>query len=207
MKKTILLGVLFVTAIYSEGVYTSLSKCSVIKPNKERLECYDMLARHAINKSTSLSNWKVDVKKSIMDDSKTVTVLTRGTPISTLTGKKEPSLIIRCLKGKTELFVSWNTYMGTGSKYITSKIGDAEPFMKSWLGSADGTATFYVYDQLIHSNSLYPQERVIMLIKALMVSPTFALEAKPYNMSEVQTQFDLRGLTRAIEPLRNECGW
>jgi len=65
---------------------------------------------------------------------------------------------------------------------------------KKWTSSTDKTASFYF-------GSGYG------IAKKLMVTDKFVARTTPYNENPVTAIFDTRGLSKAIEPLRDACGW
>ncbi|EEK2974700.1 hypothetical protein P700_16170 [Salmonella enterica subsp. enterica serovar Newport str. CVM75_1280] len=65
---------------------------------------------------------------------------------------------------------------------------------KTWLISTDTKAVFY-------------NGKVIDFIKRLESGQKLFAQITPYNESPVNTTFNLSGLSEAIKPLQESCGW
>jgi type VI secretion system protein VasI len=104
------------------------------------------------------------------------------------------ALIIRCKSNKTELYIKWYDYLGMDSTQVSTRVGNASAQKRSWGLSTDNTATFFPGSP-------------IAFIKSLMSAEKFIAQVTPYSESPVTAVFDIRGLTEAIKPLQETCGW
>lgn len=190
----------------TEDLRSALTKCSSIKANMARLHCYDKLAnpngkqatppprpsaqpaRHSVEKG----KWEVKIDKNPVDDSQTVTLaLVADEGKSSF--QQPVVLLIRCKSNTTELFISWNDYLGNEAEVLT-RVGTAPASTMTWSLSTDSQATFY-------------PRSPITFIKSFMGADRLVAQVTPYNESPVTAIFDLKGLTGAIAPLRKTCNW
>lgn len=177
-----------------------LGKCTAIKSDLSRLDCFDGLARSSgLIEHTMLQesdnrtgNWRSNVTTNPLDDSKTVTL-----SLSSQKGgsrfDERPTLIVRCQSNTTEMYINWHEYLGNEAEVI-SRIGDEPAQTKWWSISTDHVATFY------------PGNKIAFL-KQLMNVDKFVAQVTPYNESPVTAVFEISGLEEAIIPLRESCSW
>lgn len=163
-----------------------------------RLACYDQLARAcgllASSPDKDNGKWVVHVETNPLDDSKTVLLtLTADTGATRLGEKVE--LVLRCKSRKTEVFIIWNDYLGSGfSTDVTWRVGDSPATTAEWDISTSNESTFYPYDAIAFIGQLIGVSRLVA-------------QVTPYNESPITAVFDLRGLANAVRPLREACGW
>ncbi|EHI3751001.1 type VI secretion protein [Salmonella enterica] len=186
--------------------FESRDQCRDEAREGKRLSCYDYFypptftgsqVKKSIDKvGEDVGNWKTDIKTSPIDDSKNVVIFINGdnsfrSPFGeTIT----PSLYIACRENKTELFISWDVYLGLDETTMIYRIDKQKAVNKTWLISTDTKAVFY-------------NGKVIDFIKRLESGQKLFTQITPYNENPVSTTFNLSGLSEAIKPLQESCGW
>lgn len=198
------------SASYVEGAdiaKAQMAECAEMRGQLERLDCYDKLARSvgAVRSSQSVSsssedgNWRVSISENPIDDSRTVSAMLEAEDGRSRSGDKV-LLIARCQSNTTEAYVVWRDYLGNDGdirneyKNVLMRIGDAPASTSRWTMSTDSQATFY------------PKWGGDML-KQLASVDTLVLQTTPYNESPITAVFDVRGISSALQPLAETCGW
>ncbi|AZS50639.1 hypothetical protein DM558_07535 [Entomomonas moraniae] len=103
-------------------------------------------------------------------------------------------LAITCSNNKTDLYIDWETFIGTSNHNVTVRIGDEKAFTKRWLISNDNTTSFY------------PSSPVAFL-KKLSESKIMVARVSPYNDNDLTITFNLSGIDKALQEVRRECKW
>jgi type VI secretion system protein VasI len=175
------------------------AKCAAIDGDLARLECYDTIAKkNNLNgrqlKPTSIKDkgkWNVSVDVNPIDDSKTVTLILDANSGKSRFGKPV-YMVLRCKSKKTNLYIGWNDYLG-GEADILTRIGKNKANTSRWSMSTDKKASFH--------------PKPIPFIKEMLQSNKLIAQVTPYNASPVTAVFNTSGLTNAIKPLKETCGW
>jgi len=189
-----------VTAAVTDDLNKAIAACASVKGDLARLSCYDSLARaRGLSQPEAPpiaiegnGKWLVSAKQNPVDDTKTVTLILSADSGQSTIGKPV-SLILRCESKKTEAYISWNNYLGSEADVLT-RIGNAPAVSKNWGLSTDSQATFYPGNH-------------IAFIKSLLQADRLVAQVTPYDESPVTAVFDLAGLSNAIKPLQETCGW
>lgn len=176
-----------------------IAKCATIKGDLQRLECYDGIARknglmgEQEQPLSTTGNGKWNVRSTInpVDDSKTVTLSLFADSGQGRWGD-QVYLIIRCKSNTTDLYISWNDYLGRKANVLT-RIGSSKASTEYWPLSTDKKATF--------------KNKPIPFIKKMMESNKMVAQVTPYNESPVTAVFNTTGLKSAITALRDTCHW
>lgn len=177
-----------------------MASCAIKDGDLGRLECYDQLAR-AMNLDgpqvvqTSVSGtgkWDIRQSTNPLDDSKTVVLLLDSQGAKSKWGKTV-SLIARCQSNSTELYITWNDYLGSNAE-VTTRVGAETAKTQRWTLSTDKQASFYPGSPIGFLKSMLGKDRLVA-------------QVTPYNESPVTAVFPTSGLDNAIKPLRETCNW
>jgi len=195
-----LLPLLFLSAVSQASVEKEIAKCAVEAGDLDRLSCYDDLAKKRglagpqsePTKIAGKGKWRVSVETNPVDDSKTVVLALRADSGKSKWGKPV-TLIARCKSNTTELYISWNDYLGRNGEVLT-RVGSQDAVTKDWGLSTDSQATFH-------------PRGTISFIKKMKEADKLVAQITPYNESPVTAVFDTAGLENAIKPLRETCNW
>ena len=185
---------MLVTAGFAEEkdpMRKELRAAGQITDSDARLKSYDsILEKFVLRKKPekgAVSKWEVEVNSDPVTDDKVITACvpadsgrsTYGQPVW---------LIIRKTADRLEMYINWNSYMGSET-VVSYRVGKDEPDTREWLLSSDKQASFYSGDVA---------EIVSRMIKADQV----AARCIPYNESPITAVFDVRGLKRELEKYR-----
>ncbi|WP_421704607.1 type VI secretion system-associated protein TagO [Aliiroseovarius sp.] len=186
-----------------------IAQCAVIDGMLERLQCYDDLAK-ALDldgpqpvatgvTAPAIGKWEVQRSSNPLDDSQTVVLALDADQGSDRWGNKV-TMIIRCQSNRTEMYVAWRDYLGNDGDYrneykrVTIRVGDNPAATQNWGLSTDSKATF-------------APGTPIALIRDMAKADRFVAQVTPYNESPVTAIFDTTGLTEALAPVMEVCGW
>ena|GEM_PF-4919104 len=198
-----LLSLLFpVSGLYAADLTAYLIDCSKVEPALKRLECYDALASaakadaggagKAAVRNTVTGKWKVEAARNTADDTKTVTMIL-GSELGKTNWGEPIIFVLRCKSGVPSAYISWNEYLSDAPVEVALRIGAGEAQTRKWSLSTDSKASFYP--------GKFHELAAALLKSDMMTATTVPLSGKP-----LAAIFDLRGLTRAMAPLRDACG-
>lgn len=188
------------TSAFADDLQREVASCAQIKGDLQRLQCFDSLAQaHGINKPKDptptvegMGKWHVEAKTNPIDDTKTVVL-----GLVADSGKSRfgvpVSLVIRCVNNSTDLYINWQSFLGSES-VVHARMGKEEAIEEDWNLSSDQQATIYPYDPVAY-------------IKKMMTSNSFVAQVTPFNESPITAVFDTTGLENAIKPVRDVCKW
>lgn len=205
MKKILLL-IFLVPVIANANIDAKVDTCKSMTDSNQRLSCYDNLFERKIKSKSdekTTGKWVVEEEISPIDDSKTVTLmLNADSPIQVRYTKSTPYLVIRCKENKTEMYIGFNTFLGSNTIYPTTRI-DSEKAVSDmkWSISTNHKAMFY------DGSNYKGYVKVTDYIKKLQTKNKYFVQVTPYSENTVNTTFTIIGLDKAIEPLREACGW
>lgn len=178
-----------------------IAKCAAKDSDAARLVCYDTLARSlGVEKPKSsishgVGKWNTRVDRSPIDDSENVYLTVEAEEI-VHSGYKtvKPTLYVRCSEKKTNVFITWDLYLGLESTQMLSRFDTAKATTGTWSISTDNTAVFAQGSDIAFAKKMMGHEKLLTQIT-------------PYGESPVMATFKIAGLTDAIKPLRKACGW
>jgi type VI secretion system protein VasI len=178
-----------------------VAKCASNKGSMERLSCFDNLARNLgidaprVEAFLGSGKWQVQTEQSPIDDSKNVYLsLTANDSIVRRYGKNlTPTLHFRCKEKKTEGYINFDTFLGSDSTQVTTRLDKDKAKTSSWGISTDHNAAFI------------PQ--AVPFIKSLLDKEALLVQLTPYSENTIMTSFDIRGLAASVKPLSEACSW
>ena len=184
-----------------------LIRCAQIDTPTERIGCYDELAivrgyQPPQRTTRSTGKWLVEETSNPIDDTRTVMLLLTAEPNSSSTRMGErPILVARCRSNTTELYINWGQYVGDDSsnvydewKYVTIRVGSNEAQRQRWGVSTSRDATF-------------APNWAGSLLREMTTDTTFVARTTPYGENPMTAIFDTTGLSEALLPLMDTCGW
>ena len=207
---------LFVVSVWSFILTTAgtadlrkdLAKCAIVRGELDRLACFDRIAKEAgvdgpqalPIEVTGTGKWRVRRDKNPIDDSERVVIV-----LTAESGKgrlgRPVTLVARCQSKKTEVYIDWETYVGDDSrsvyedwKWVTVRIGSGPAEKQKWGISTSKDSTF-------------APNWAGNLLKQMSKSDRLIVQLTPYGESPITAIFATAGLSSALEPLANACGW
>jgi len=177
-----------------------IAKCAADTNAVTRLECYDKIAKNnsLVAETTTTTpqdagDWQTNSKTDpLTDDSIEMALL----PASSGKGRFGETivLVVRCANNKTEMYINWQSFLGTDSTSITYRIDKAKARTIKWDVSTDHKAAFY-------PNSPIP------VLKELAESTSFVANVTPYSDNPITAVFNTTGANEALQKIRQNCNW
>lgn len=173
---------------YKSGILTTVEDRRFIKTMNE---CYGQKEQA----------WFSSSSVNPIDDSKTVVVSGNADPDLTSGTENTISLSVRCMSGKTEMWVNWVDYLGDDSddvysewKRVTVRVGKNQAKAERWDLSTDKNATFFPGSP-------------VGLIRKMAKSDQIVFQTTPYSEGQVTAVFKLDGFSKAVSDAAKQCGW
>lgn len=178
-----------------------IAKCAAKDSDAARLVCYDALARSlGVDKPKSTvvhgsGKWKATINRSPIDDSENV-YLSVEAEETVRSGYKtaKPTLHVRCAEQKTNVFITWDLYLGLESTQMLTRFDTAKAANNTWSISTNNTAVFVRGSDIGFAKTMMNHEKLLAQIT-------------PYGESPVMATFRIAGLSEAVKPLRKACSW
>ncbi|MGC6513268.1 MAG: type VI secretion system-associated protein TagO [Myxococcota bacterium] len=196
---------LIVSSAIANETEIAITKCASLDDDSKRLQCFDKLAAsmtpvNTPRESSSANDtpiistpgdWQVTSKVNPLDDTVTDVVMLASENSTSRFGVPI-TLVIRCLSGKTTLYINWNDYLGSEA-HVTIRVGDAKARRSEWSISTDHKSTF--------------APRPMALLGEMWTADRFVAQVTPYNESPVTAEFNIGGLSDAVTALSANCRW
>jgi hypothetical protein len=131
--------------------------------------------------------WRVTEDIDKFDDSKVIAFFLDSNEFP------KKTLIIRCNKGITELYVTWEEYLGSKA-YVSMRLGEGSTDFSEWNLSTDKEATFY-------------PKNVNKLISKILMEDTLILQCIPYNDNPITLTFDISYLKNISKGYLDVLKW
>lgn len=183
----------------------SMAQCVAIMDDLERLACYD---EHAISVGLEVTalipiepgtltvstdvNTAADPSANPSTEPSTVTITSY--PVSGTSSEGDAiTMVMRCRRNRTELYIRWQDYLGSWA-YVRTRVGDDDRGTRQWNLSADARSSYY-------------PRGTVGFIEDMIEAGSAEFEVTPYVQDPVTAVFDMSELGNAIGPLREACGW
>lgn len=198
----ITLALLALTSLASEAAIEDrqVASCAAMKNPIERLACYDKLAdTHDLAPKTVATpahgkgKWHTSTSTDPLTD-KAIYVATLDADSGRGRFGEGIDMVVRCAKGETDLYINWESFLGTDGISLTYRVGKAKAVKSTWLVSTDNKSSFY------------PGSPVSTL-KAMIDTDSFVANVTPYSESPVTATFDTSGAKEALSDIRTACKW
>ena len=139
--------------------------------------------------------WTVNADTSAMDDSPSVTAILVSENEDRVNAYRSASaaLIVRCLERKTDVYVAFDAFLGSGEVSVRTRLDDDKARDASWGVSTDNKAAF--------------APSAIAFAKQLAKTETFRIRLTPFNESPIEYSFDVRGLDKHLPRIAEACDW
>lgn len=199
MKILALALILFAGASFAaEG-----AECKNINDDSERLACYDarenpVSTDRADNENANMEykQWEIETEINPMDDSKSIYITNKS--LTTVQGSLRtttPTMIIRCMDNKTDLFVSYQQSIAFDIDGVSGKVrlDNEQPKTFNFSRSRDFRAVFFPKPVPFLKDAIGHEK---MLVQVDLLSAVGQV-----------AEFDIRGLEEALKPLREACHW
>lgn len=148
--------------------------------------------------------WSVDEGQSSMDDSKTVTLsLDSDDAVDGPLGPKQPTLIIRCQEGKTEVYV----HTGMAASVEEGQEGGPMYSHTVRVRLDQGDAVTEHWGESTANDALFSEGDAIAFTKQIADAQTLTFQFTPFDANPAIARFDLRGLSEHLPELGSSCGW
>ncbi|WP_435639974.1 type VI secretion system-associated protein TagO [Micavibrio aeruginosavorus] len=183
-----------------------LRACKDIQLSMTRLRCYDdTLADYNLQSLTladlgqEIGKWDIiNEKSSISGRHNIMLSLKANAPIMTQKeGNVWPTLVMRCRDGQTESYLVFHIDLADKTKTtrprtaITTRFDAGQPTTVNWDLSLDNLGAFA------------PDANA--MIETALKSERLYTQVTPPTKSMIESTFDLRGLDKAIVPLKKAC--
>lgn len=182
---------------------SELNRCASIVLASARLGCYDAIAKPAAGPSPAsvgelapgvkrLGGWIVTVKVDPITDQKGASFVLWAEGADRI---DTPSLIIRCIRGKLEAYVSPDKYLGDRNTLVILRFGSEAPIAESWSESSDNTALFHPGRD----------PEIAAFVRKLSLYERLVIQVSPYNEAPMAMEFALAGIDQVNQELWSMC--
>ncbi len=197
------IGAGFVLLLASAPAVAGPSECAAITADAERLACFDRVFPRPVQAPAgSAGHWRQRTAASsdpgqagptvFVDSAERVSCrLTRPRPVR---------LIIACLGNVTSVAFETGCFM-TSSRYrnygdVTYRIDGGSPKVAAMAAGNDD-----------RSLGFWSGDVAIPFVRDLLAKSRLTAKMTPFSEDPLQASFDIRGLEKAIAPVRKTCGW
>lgn len=166
-----------------------ISSCVFLRSLGEFVRDNDLAGNNA-EETISKSNWSLEESISPIDDSKTYTLICNARERYGRYNEK-PSLIIRYVEGKTDAYIVFDTYLGSGGDIdVITRFDSCEAVTAKWSISKEHDAVFVPWD-------------IKEFVQVLIESKKMVVRIIPEHKSSETFTFDVDGFDKVIDKTGN----
>ncbi len=174
-----------------------IDECKTKAEKVDQVSCFAGLAGIApIAPIATASAWATRTTVDKLDGSTTVVLsLESSDRVRSRYGQdEEGTIIVRCMKNRTELYIAWPGFLGISRSLEVKWRLDEQPVVTEWWSpSSDGKAAFV--------------PNAVVFLKKIFSRNELIVSVKPYDQIASTLTFPVKGLEEAIKPLRETCKW
>ena len=187
------------TAVFGQD---AAGACTAIDEDLARLACYDRaLGRSPTPDPTPATHWRVKSTKSDFTDQTNVYISTVAEGPLQCSYRNTPSLYVRCLEGKTNVFISHGCYAppdrDTEQIEVQLRIDD-EPTSTKRLYTTTDDKGFGWWDY---------NGAMSAIRNTLLDHNTLVVRFSPYREAPQIARFDIAGLREVMKTTEPSCVW
>ena len=179
-------------------------ECARIDQPTARLACFDQEFPKALSApvTAATGKWRMQSAPSAVArrTDHTLSLASQGMIECRWSDPRPVHLRMRCIGNVTSVLLETGCFM-TSSQYlgygdVSYAIDSDEAKVARMTAGADD-----------RSLGFWSGETAIPLIRDLLGASTLTVRMTPYSDEPISAAFDVRGITEAIKPIREECGW
>lgn len=177
----------------------ALASCATETNAVKRLACFDTFAKAnglapetTDTSNTAVGKWRTSTDADPLTDKAVHYAMLTADEGSGRYGDSI-TMMVRCQNTRTEVFINWNTFLGTEGLRVTSRIDKNPAVTGSWTISTD------------HKASFMPQ--VAATLKKFEGASSFVVNLTPYSESPITAIFDISNSSDAFKDIRRDCKW
>jgi len=193
---------LIISSLSTAQAESSASACTAIDEDLARLACYDRaLGKAPTADASPVSHWNIRSTKSDFTDQTDVYISTQAEKPLQCSYRHTPVLYVRCLEGKTNVFISHGCYAppDRDTKLIDVQLRlDDEPTIKESLYTTTDDKGFGWWE----FNSAMGAVR-----NRLLDHDTLVIRFSPYREAPQIARFKISGLREAMATTEPSCVW
>lgn len=197
LRSASLLAALLATAVPASGAAQEMEVvriCASIAHETSRLSCFDRLVETmGVSTAGPEGNlWMVEFTVDPLTDERTARA---SLPALQGTGVEgDPiQLLVQCREGRTDVILDWGHYL-PNQQEVALRLDSDEPQRTFWEPDRNSTQARY-------------RSESVALARALAVRRRLVARVSPPRRDAITAIFDLTGMSDAIVPVGEACGW
>lgn len=177
-----------------------VERCAKEPELRDQLYCLEYATKDYDNEdATDEGDWLRKSSVSPIDDSRNVHVhVIAETPFKGWIDEQAGALYLKCTENETRAFV----FTGMAAQPERGKYNRATATLRY---DQEEARTLVMNESSNHDRLFFPQP--IAEIKRMMKHDEMLFRFTPHNATMTTTRFNLRGLEKAVQPLREACHW